>query len=85
MRDEARARRNETLKTTFDLQACWDRITQFEARLRVNRCSALYPNLFAGKFRDEYEREKRNREKEARAGIRVADGETSHREEKRYA
>jgi hypothetical protein len=72
-------------KTTFDLQASWDKINRFEERLRANRCSALYPNLFAAKFKDEYERERRKKERDARAGIRVQDGDISHREERRYA
>jgi len=82
MRDEARAKREESLvsypspsprltanpptqKQTFDLQASWDKISRFEERLRANRSSALYPNLFAAKFRDEWEMErKRARQRE---------------------
>lgn len=49
---------------------------------RGNRCSALYPNLFAGKFKDEYERERRRLERErekteesmGRVGVRDARG-----------
>jgi hypothetical protein len=74
--------RSSSQKSTFDLQASWDKISRFEERLRANRCSALYPNLFAAKFKDEYERERRRKEKEAKAEMRVQDGEISQR---RYA
>jgi hypothetical protein len=72
-------------KTTFDLQASWDKISRFEERLRADRCSALYPNLFAAKFKDEYERERKRKEKEARGETRVHDGEINQRGERRYA
>jgi len=52
-----------TQKHTFNLQASWDKINRFEESLRANRSSALYPNLFAAKFRDEWELKKRARER----------------------
>jgi len=64
MRDEARAKRDEDLRVTFDLQAQWDKISTFEETLKRQRSSVLFPNIFAAKFRDEYERNKRQKEKE---------------------
>lgn len=51
---------------TFDLQAQWDKISTFEDTLKQQRSSVLFPNIFAAKFRDEYERNKRQKEKESR-------------------
>ncbi|KAF7976300.1 hypothetical protein HWV62_6997 [Athelia sp. TMB] len=66
MRDEARAKRDEALRVTFDLQAQWDKISTFEDTLKQQRSSVLFPNIFAAKFRDEYERNKRQKERELR-------------------
>ncbi|KAG8217515.1 hypothetical protein J3R82DRAFT_5663 [Butyriboletus roseoflavus] len=61
MRDEARARRAEEAKFTFDLQSQADKIARFEQRLRVENSTVLHPNFLAAKFRDEWELERRNR------------------------
>ncbi|KAF9227928.1 hypothetical protein BS17DRAFT_806221 [Gyrodon lividus] len=61
MRDEARARRAEETKLTFDLQAQADNIARFEQRLRAENSTVLHPNFLAAKFRDEWEMEKRHR------------------------
>lgn len=46
------------------MQAQWDKISTFEETLKQQRSSVLFPNIFAAKFRDEYERNKRQKEKE---------------------
>ncbi|KAF8559575.1 hypothetical protein OG21DRAFT_1502819 [Imleria badia] len=61
MRDEARARRAEEIKYTFDLQSQADKIAHFEQRLRAESSTVLHPNFLAAKFRDEWELERRNR------------------------
>lgn len=61
MRDEARAKRAEEAKITFDLQAQAEKIARFERRLRGENSSALHPNFLAAKFRDEWEIERRRR------------------------
>ncbi|KAG9318481.1 hypothetical protein JVU11DRAFT_572 [Chiua virens] len=61
MRDEARAKRAEEAKFTFDLQAQADKIAHFEQRLRAENSTVVHPNFLAAKFRDEWEAERRNR------------------------
>jgi len=61
MRDEARARRAEEGKFTFDLQCQADKIARFEQRLRAENSTVLHPNFLAAKMRDEWELERRNR------------------------
>ncbi|KAI9566429.1 hypothetical protein HD554DRAFT_2115704 [Boletus coccyginus] len=61
MRDEARARRVEEAKCTFDLQSQADKIAHFEQRLRAENSTVLHPNFLAAKFRDEWEQERRHR------------------------
>ncbi|KAG6333875.1 hypothetical protein ID866_5218 [Astraeus odoratus] len=61
MRDEARAKRTEEAKYTFDLQAQAEKIARFERRLRAENSSVLHPNFLAAKFRDEWEMERRRR------------------------
>ncbi|KAL1746383.1 hypothetical protein HDZ31DRAFT_34298, partial [Schizophyllum fasciatum] len=58
-REEERARRMENLRITFDLQAQTDKIIRFEERLRSQHSGVLYPNFLAAKWRDVYEREKK--------------------------
>ncbi|KAH7914654.1 hypothetical protein BJ138DRAFT_1110329 [Hygrophoropsis aurantiaca] len=73
MRDEARARRAEEAKHTFDLQAQAEKIARFERRLKDEGSTALHPNFLAAKFRDEYERErirKRAKERDSRSEIK---------------
>ncbi|KAH7930772.1 hypothetical protein BV22DRAFT_1053972 [Leucogyrophana mollusca] len=61
MRDEARAKRAEEAKHTFDLQAQAEKIARFEQRLKEEGSTALHPNFLAAKFRDEHEYERRQR------------------------
>ncbi|KAI6039075.1 hypothetical protein EDC04DRAFT_1826882 [Pisolithus marmoratus] len=61
MRDEARAKRAEEAKISFDLQAQAEKIARFERRLRAENSSVLHPNFLAAKFRDEWEMERRRR------------------------
>ena len=51
-------------KHTFDLQSAWDKISHFEEGLKAKRSSVIYPNIFAAKFREEFERERRRKERE---------------------
>ncbi|KAF9246522.1 hypothetical protein BU15DRAFT_70603 [Melanogaster broomeanus] len=74
MRDEARARRAEEAKFTFDLQSQADKIARFEQRLRAVNSTVLHPNFLAAKFRDEWELEKRNRQRDEQ-GIQKEEGE----------
>ncbi|KAF8136354.1 hypothetical protein EV363DRAFT_1319385 [Boletus edulis] len=53
MRDEARAKRAEEMKSTFDLQSQADKIARFERRLRAENSTA--------KMRDEWELERHHR------------------------
>ncbi|TRM58667.1 hypothetical protein BD626DRAFT_182101 [Schizophyllum amplum] len=66
-RDEERAKRQESLRHTFDLQAQTEKIIHFEHRLRAQGNGVLYPNFLAAKWRDVYERDKREREQQARS------------------
>ncbi|KAF9482751.1 hypothetical protein BDN70DRAFT_990829 [Pholiota conissans] len=59
MRDEFKARREAETRHTFDLQAQYDKISQFEDKLRTARSSALWPNFLGAKWREEYEKERR--------------------------
>jgi hypothetical protein len=74
MRDEARARRAEEAKFSFDLQSQADKIARFEQRLRVANSTVLHPNFLAAKFRDEWELEKRNRQRDGQ-GTQKEEGE----------
>ena len=51
-------------KHTFDLQSAWDKISHFEDGLKAKRSSVIYPNIFAAKFREEFEKERRRKERE---------------------
>ncbi|KAF8447965.1 hypothetical protein L210DRAFT_3527577 [Boletus edulis BED1] len=61
MRDEARAKRAEEMKSTFDLQSQADKIARFERRLRAENSTVLHPNFLAAKMRDEWELERHHR------------------------
>jgi hypothetical protein len=54
------------------LQAQCDKISRFEEQLKHNRSYALYPNFLAAKWRELWEREKKQRReqepREARDG-----------------
>ncbi|KIJ17407.1 hypothetical protein PAXINDRAFT_154695 [Paxillus involutus ATCC 200175] len=76
MRDEARARRAEEAKFTFDLQSQADNIARFEQRLRAENSTVLHPNFLAAKFRDEWELEKRNKRRDERGNLK-REGEVS--------
>ncbi|KAL0954770.1 hypothetical protein HGRIS_003720 [Hohenbuehelia grisea] len=56
MRDEARKKREDESKNTFDLQAQVDKIARFEEKLRSIRSGAMWPNSLAAKWRDVYEK-----------------------------
>ncbi|KIL00401.1 hypothetical protein PAXRUDRAFT_821684 [Paxillus rubicundulus Ve08.2h10] len=70
MRDEARAKRAEEAKFTFDLQSQADNIARFEQRLRAENSTVLHPNFLAAKFRDEWELEKRNKRRDERGTLK---------------
>ncbi|PPQ93303.1 hypothetical protein CVT25_014432 [Psilocybe cyanescens] len=72
MRDEFKAKRAAESSHSFDLQAQFDKISQFEEKLRAERSSALYPNFLAAKWREKFEKE-RKRQKEW-AGANFANG-----------
>ncbi|KAL4074438.1 hypothetical protein V8B97DRAFT_1916300 [Scleroderma yunnanense] len=61
LRDDARAKRAEDAKHTFDLQAQTDKVARFERRLRAEGSRVLHPNFLAAKFRDEWEMDGRRR------------------------
>ncbi|KZT70119.1 hypothetical protein DAEQUDRAFT_764869 [Daedalea quercina L-15889] len=52
MRDEARAKRAEEAKQTFDLQAAHEKILRFEEKLRAHNSIALYPNVLGAFWKD---------------------------------
>ncbi|KAH9484279.1 hypothetical protein JR316_0003760 [Psilocybe cubensis] len=59
MRDEFKAKRAIESTHSFDLQAQFDKISQFEEKLRAERSSALYPNFLAAKWREKFEKERK--------------------------
>ncbi|KAH8106839.1 hypothetical protein BXZ70DRAFT_252926 [Cristinia sonorae] len=59
MRDEARAKRLQEAKNTFNLQATHDKISRFEERLHARKSMAIFPNILGAAFKDIYERKKR--------------------------
>ncbi|KAK7467158.1 hypothetical protein VKT23_004217 [Stygiomarasmius scandens] len=65
LRDEARAKRAQEAKNSFDLQAHVDKILHFEERLRRANSAVLYPNILGGKMKEVWELERRRRETEA--------------------
>ncbi|KAL1706130.1 hypothetical protein EV121DRAFT_289804 [Schizophyllum commune] len=58
-REAERARRMETLRNTFDLQAQTEKIIRFEERLRTAKSGVAFPKFLAAKWRDVYERGKK--------------------------
>jgi len=76
MREEARAKRAEEARTSFDLQAQHDKIVQFTKRLEGRRSPAVWPNTLAAKFKAELEEKARL---EGRARI-VQDHRHHHRQ-----
>ncbi|KDQ60823.1 hypothetical protein JAAARDRAFT_55557 [Jaapia argillacea MUCL 33604] len=63
MRDEARAKRLEEAKHSFDLQSAPDKISRFEDHL-PRKSSALYPNLLAGKLKEIWDRAEKRKERD---------------------
>lgn len=63
MREDARSKRALEATVAFDLQAQHEKISRFEDKLKAAHSSALYPNFLAAKLRQEYELERRRRER----------------------
>ncbi|KIK08629.1 hypothetical protein K443DRAFT_672153 [Laccaria amethystina LaAM-08-1] len=63
MREDARSKRALEATVAFDLQAQHEKISRFEDKLKAAHSSALYPNFLAAKWREEYELERRRRER----------------------
>ncbi|KAF9005648.1 hypothetical protein BDQ17DRAFT_1353530 [Cyathus striatus] len=57
MRDDARAKREEEAKQSFDLQAQYEKISKFEERLRQDKNPVLYPNQLGIKLRVQWDME----------------------------
>ncbi|KAI0682443.1 hypothetical protein BC835DRAFT_1400182 [Cytidiella melzeri] len=58
MRDEARAKRTQEMKESFDLQASHEKIQRFVEKLFGRRSAAMYPNMLGGAFKDKADRAK---------------------------
>lgn len=63
MREDARSKRALEATVAFDLQAQHEKISRFEDKLKAAHSSALYPNFLAAKWREEYELERRRKER----------------------
>ncbi|KAI0082806.1 hypothetical protein K474DRAFT_1654983 [Panus rudis PR-1116 ss-1] len=59
MREEARAKRAEEAKHSFDLQANYNKISRFEEKLHARKSLAVFPNILGGAFKDAYDRKRR--------------------------
>ncbi|THH31138.1 hypothetical protein EUX98_g3049 [Antrodiella citrinella] len=70
MRDDARAKRLQEAKNTFNLQASHDKISRFEEKLHARKSMAVYPNILGATFKEIYDRKKRQAFNEAQKGRR---------------
>ncbi|KAL4254054.1 hypothetical protein ABKN59_002467 [Abortiporus biennis] len=64
MREDARAKRAEEAKQSFDLQSAHDKIAKFEEKLRLRRSMAIYPNILGSVLKENYERRLKQRQRE---------------------
>ncbi|KAI0928919.1 hypothetical protein AcV7_008735 [Taiwanofungus camphoratus] len=63
LREEARAKRVEEAKHTFDLQAPQEKIQRFEEKLRARQSIARFPNILGASFKAAYERARKDDER----------------------
>ncbi|CCM03109.1 uncharacterized protein FIBRA_05229 [Fibroporia radiculosa] len=55
MRDDARAKRADEAKRSFDLQSAHDKIARFEEKLRARKSIAAFPNILGAYFKSVHE------------------------------
>ncbi|TFK43164.1 hypothetical protein BDQ12DRAFT_674505 [Crucibulum laeve] len=79
MREDARAKRAEEAKYSFDLQEQTDKIARFEEPMRQVQSYALFPNSLAARWRQDWDerraRDKRGQKHERNSSNTVEEGE----------